>query len=55
MRSCCVGGRRLFSDNEGCASTLCMFPIEKYGAEEKGLFEVREKKLAVTPGNARMG
>lgn len=40
-------GRRLFSDNEGCASKLCVFPVGKYWAGEKGLSEVRQKKLAL--------
>lgn len=34
----------VFTDNEGCASKLCMLSIEKYGAEEKVLFKVRQRK-----------
>lgn len=36
--SCCVGGLVV------CASKLCMFPIEKYGAKEKSLFQGKPKK-----------
>lgn len=47
--------QRLFSDNGGYASKLCMFPSEEYVAEGKALVEVRQKSKAccqMAPGNA---
>lgn len=41
--------QRLLSDYEGCASKLCVFPIEKYGAKGKALFEVKLKNPALSP------